>query len=97
MHWLWVHSGLQSGNSAWYLFPSGIGSIIIPPILTGLTVLVGLWWHNQCHVHHCYRYARRTTAAGDRACRKHHPDKPLTAESLRQRHHLYLGSKPGRG
>lgn len=26
LHWLWFHAGLSSGNSPWYLFPSGWGS-----------------------------------------------------------------------
>ena len=26
MHWLWVHGGLSSPNSPWYLFWSGIGA-----------------------------------------------------------------------
>ena len=93
-HWLWFHAGLDDGTDAWYLFPSGWGSILLP----WLGVYLAMLWHHQCHVTRCYRYARRTTAAGERACHKHHPDRrKLTAEELRRRHHLFLGDHPGAG
>lgn len=97
MHWLWFHLGLSSGNGAWYLFPSGWGSIVLPPLLNGVVIAAVFWWHHQCHVTGCYWYARRTTAAGERACRRHHPDGKVTVADLRSRHHLYLGKQPGRG
>lgn len=97
--WLAHVGGFRNGdgNSAWYLFPSGWGSIILPPVITiaGATAVWG--WHNQCEVHRCHWVARRKTAAGARACWRHHPDGHLTAEQLRANHHLYLGRRPGRG
>ena len=98
-HWLAYNTGSENvpGVAHNYNFPSGIGSIIIPPVLNGLALLAVLWWHNQCHVDGCYWYARRKTAAGDLACWRHHPDRKLTVADIRQRHHLYLGGKPGRG
>ena len=97
--WLAYETG--SRNSATpppdYNFFSGVGSVILPPVLNGLALAVVFWWHHQCHVDGCFRYARRTTAAGDRACRRHHPDGKLTAAAVRTRHHLYLGERPGRG
>ena len=53
--------------------------------------------HN-CEVHHCWRLGRHVVeGTGLRVCRKHHPEGHLTAAGVRQRYHLYLGGKPGRG
>lgn len=49
-------------------------------------LLVPLAWHHQCGVGGCYRYARRTTAAGERACPKHHPHPERTVEDLHAAH-----------
>jgi hypothetical protein len=38
-------------------------------------------------VHRCYWYARRTTAAGERACFRHHPDPVRAAKDLHAAHH----------
>jgi hypothetical protein len=88
--WLYVHAGLQSGNSPWYLFPSGIGSIIIPPLITLAGVAALWWWHHQCAVHRCYWPARRLTAAGERACFRHHPHPKRSAEDVHEAHHAVL-------
>ena len=34
---------------------------------------------------------------GQKVCRKHHPDGHLTAAHVRERYHIYLGGKPGKG
>lgn len=98
-HWLSYETG--SENTAMpphnYNFFSGFGSIILPPVLNGFAFAAVFWWHNQCGVHGCYWYARRATAAGERACWQHHPEKKVTAGDLRMRHHLYLGERPGDG
>ena len=93
MNWWQVHAGLGSGNSPWYLFPSGWGSILIPPVLTGIIVLAGLWWHHQCHVGGCHWPARRKSAAGDPLCWRHMPHRELTHRELLARHHAALQSE----
>lgn len=97
VHWLWFHGGLSDGNSSWYLFPSGWGSIIIPPLLTALPIVWVLARKHNCEVHRCWRLGRHVTAAGQHVCRRHHPDGHLTAQAVREAHHLYLGQRPGRG
>lgn len=97
LHWLWLHGGLSSGNSPWYLFPSGIGSIIIPPLITLAGIGVLFWWHHRCEVakpRRCYRYARKTTAAGHRACKHHHPEGKLTAADVTAAHVAATSGKP---
>ena len=84
MNWLFVHAGLSSGNSPWYLFPSGAFSY-----LAVLSFFAGLWAflrRHNCEVHKCWRLARHTTAAGHRVCRFHHPDDHLTAAHVAAAH-----------
>jgi hypothetical protein len=87
----WISHGTGSYNTPGtahnYNFYSGFGSDIIPAFLTILGLGIGFWWHNQCHVGGCFWYARRTTAAGDRACFIHHPEGALTKVVLHARHH----------
>lgn len=85
------------GNSPHYLFYSGFGSIVLPPILTvgGLGLLA--WWHGQCQVSGCYWPSRRKTAAGERVCWRHAPHKHRTWAEICEAHHLFLGERPGRG
>lgn len=98
-HWIAYATGSYNtpGTPHNYNFNSGFGSVILPPVITVAGAGVLMWWHHQCHVSGCWWYARRQTAAGDRACWRHNPGRRLTADELRRRHHLYLGSKPGRG
>ena len=93
-HWFAHGTGSYNtpGSPHNYNFNSGAGSIWIPVFATPAITLTGLaagfWWHHQCHVDGCLRYARRVTAAGDRACWVHHPDRvPLTERLLHARHH----------
>ena len=95
MHWL----GTDSGNSPWYLFYSGLFGV--------LTIAAGLFWNgwvnyrrHNCRMRWCPRLGRHeyTDPHGVKRalCYKHHPDvthKQLTRERL----HLYLGDRPGRG
>lgn len=85
------------GNSPHYLFYSGFGSIVLPPILTvgGLALIA--WWHGQCSVSGCFWPSRRRTAAGEKVCWRHRVHKHRTWDDICAAHHLYLGSKPGRG
>ncbi len=98
LNWLWFHLGLSNGNSAWYLFPSGWGSIIIPPILTAAPIVVVLLRKHNCHVHGCWRIGRHPVEGTPyTVCSRHHPDGELTAAQVRDRYHLYLGKQQGRG
>lgn len=94
--WSQYHFGFRNGdgNSPHYLFYSGFGSIIIPPVLNGLFIGLAFWWHHQCAVTGCLRYARRTTAAGERACWVHHPERKVTVHDLHLRHHMHRHKCP---
>lgn len=86
-HWL-VHVtgcdyGAPYGHFVFYNFWSGIAG----SFLVGLSVWsAGFWWHNQCSVHHCWWYARRTTAAGERACWRHTPERKRTVQDIHKAH-----------
>ena len=88
-HWLAHQTGsLNSpGTPPNYNFYSGTGSILIPPLLDGLVFALLFWWHHQCHVSGCLWYARRTTAAGERACWRHHPQPERTHQDVLDAHH----------
>ena len=99
MHWLIHGTGGDSGSGLIYLELSGFLSIVIP-LIVQLIVVAFLWgWHNQCTVHHCYWPTRRKTAAGDKACWRHIPPsmRRVSVDTLRERHHLYLGKQAGKG
>jgi len=87
--WLAVHTGSlnSQGTPPNYNFYSGFGSIIMPPLLNGLVLALVFWWHHQCHVSGCLLYARRTTAAGERACWRHHPERKRTVRDIHAAHH----------
>lgn len=83
LHWL----GIDSASGAQYLAWSGSGSVILPWLMNGLTFAGLLWFHHRCHVTGCWRYARRVTAASERACRRHHPEPHRTAGEIEAAHH----------
>jgi hypothetical protein len=91
-HWLAFATGSYNvpGIAHNYNFNSGFGSIVLPPMITLTGIALGFWWHHQCHVAGCFWYARKVTAAGDRACWIHHPDRKLTAHHIHVRHHEAL-------
>lgn len=92
---LWHWLGLDNVSGFAYAFWSGFGSIILPPLIT-LAGVALLWlWHQQCHVAGCYWPSRRQTAAGERACWRHHPQPKRTAEDVRFAHHAVLRSRRG--
>ena len=78
--------GLDNPSGGVYLFLSGAGGILLPWLAAGML----FWWHHQCTVHGCYRYARRVTAAGDRACRRHHPEPAPGPADIKAAHHAML-------
>jgi hypothetical protein len=95
VHVMGVDYGLPYGHWGWYNFHSGFGSIILPPLLNGLVLGAIFWWHHQCGVHGCLWYARRTTAANERACFRHHPHPKRTAADIHAAHHHALGLHHG--
>ena len=100
MHWLQSFFGFGGGEGtgAHSLFWSGIAGILIPPLLTAVPIVWVLLRRHNCEVHRCWRLGRHVVeGTGLRVCRKHHPEGHLTAAGVRQRYHIYLGGKPGRG
>jgi hypothetical protein len=91
LRWL----GLDDPGSPFYLFYSGLGSDLSELAILG--GLIAVYRRHNCEVHRCWRLARHATAAGHHVCRRHHPDGHLTAQSVREAHHLHLGGKPGKG
>jgi len=82
--------GTDSGNGAFYLFYSGL--------FTVLCVVGGQLWNgylnarkNNCHVRGCWRIGRRVVPGTDwHACNRHHPDKPPSHEHLISMHRIHL-------
>ena len=106
MHWLWFHAGLSNGNYSWYLFPSGWGSILIPPVITVAGIWVMFWWRTSCqHSRWCVRHGRHDwtdpeTKAVHKLCWKHAGARKHVGARLRelqQKTGAYLGDKPGKG
>ena len=94
LHWL----GVDDVSGAAYAFWSGFGSILIPPLLTAGPVMWVLLRKHNCHAKGCWRIGRHPVeGTGYVVCRRHHPDEKPTAAHIRERHHLYLGGKPGKG
>ena len=100
MHWLAHFFGVAQGdsNSSAYLWWSGVGSDLA--YLSFLIAGVTLYRRHNCRMRWCWRLGRHEYTDPDGVvrvlCWKHHPDvkyKNLTRERL----HLYLGKKPGRG
>lgn len=83
MNFLAHISGYRNESGPVYGFWSGFGGAWV---LGYAGLGLGFLWHAQCHVTHCYWPARRITAAGDRACWRHHPHKKITEAMLLKRH-----------
>lgn len=91
-HWLQEVTGTNIGipghTPRWYNFHSGFEGDYA--LYAGLIML---YWHNTCHQHKCPRLARHKTDAGDRVCKRHHPDMgksfKLTAAYIKHRHAAY--------
>ena len=100
MHWLQSFFGFASGdgNGSRYLFFSGAGSDLA--YLSFLWGGVVLYRKHNCRMRWCWRLGRHefTDPHGvtRSLCYRHHPGvthKQLTRERL----HLYVGDRPGRG
>jgi hypothetical protein len=110
--WIYFHAGLNSGESPWYLFWSGV----FPALegLAALSVIGGIvaWYRRgNCKKRWCPRighfpFTDPADGVSRLLCWKHHPDvkhKHLhqalidEIQERRERHHIYLGDKPGRG
>ena len=90
--------GNGDGNSAYYLFWSGAGSDLA--YLSVFAAALGMYRKNNCRMRWCWRLGRHEYTDPHHVtrllCWRHHPGvthKQLTRERL----HLYLGDKPGKG
>lgn len=90
--WLYVWLGLANVSGPIYAFWSGSGSVLLPWLLNGFLIAGLFWWHHQCHVHRCFWYARRKTAAREAACWRHHPEPKRTVADLHEAHHAAKGT-----
>ena len=96
MGWLLHVLGVDDVSGRWYGFWSGFGSDLSELAIVG--ALAAMVRQHNCEVHRCWRLGRHVVeGTGLRVCRKHHPEGHLTAAGVRQRYHIYLGGKPGRG
>lgn len=83
--------GVDNLAGPWYGFWSGFA---------GDLVYLGAAWaivrRNNCHVNRCWRLGR--LQAGEfKVCRRHHPDGAPDVRTIRERYHLHLGQRPGKG
>lgn len=87
-HWFQEVTGTNNGipghTPRWYNFSSaGLE-------FTAIGVAATFYWHHNCHQNKCPRWARYTTAAGDKVCKTHHPemgpDFKMTALHIKRRH-----------
>jgi uncharacterized protein YxeA len=64
--------GIDDVSGPFYAFYSGIGGIIIPPIMTVGGFAVVQWWHHRCH-YPCWRIGRHPHQHFN-YCKHHHPN-----------------------
>ena len=91
--------GLDGGP--FYNFFSGLFGVLVVGAGVLASAYVNAKRHN-CHVKGCWRVGRQQVEGTSFVtCRRHHPEgKPSAARierTWRERAHLYLGDKPGRG
>lgn len=93
VHWTGSDYGAPYGHFVPYDFVSGI--------FGGSAFLTAAWVmlrRHNCEVHRCWRLGRHVVeGTGHHVCRRHNPEGSITAEHVRQRYHLYIGSRPGKG
>jgi hypothetical protein len=106
VHHLWLQVlhvlGVDDPTGRWYAWWSGFAGdvTLVAAILTAPYVQ---WKRNNCQVRRCWRFGRHPfTDEGvtRHLCYLHHPDvqdRQLTVRHLQEKHHLYVGRKPGRG
>jgi hypothetical protein len=82
---IFVIIGSRNETGGWYGLWSGFAGGV--RVFEWFVILGLIWWHHQCSVSRCYWYARRTTAAGERACWKHHPTPKRTVGEVHAAHH----------
>ena len=91
-HWL----GTDSGNSAFYLFYSGLFGVLVVGGSLSLNAYVTARKHN-CHQPRCWRVGHLPVDGTPFVvCHRHHPSPPAR-ETIQQRYHLYAGRRPGKG
>ena len=96
--WLSVHTGTVNEPGVYYGFFSGFGSIVIPPVITAAPIVAVLLRKHNCHVSGCWRIGSLPVEGTTYVvCRHHHPDGGITAGEIRERLHMYIGKRPGRG
>lgn len=84
--WAFLHiTGSDNTSGVEYGFWSGFGSDIQEAAILGLA-WTG-YMHLTCHVSTCKRPGFHHTAAGERTCKKHHPDGGRTVEQIHAAHH----------
>jgi hypothetical protein len=92
VHWTGSDYGFPYGHFQPYDFLSGFASLSI------IGLLIAQCRKHNCHVHRCWRIGRHLVEGTPyTVCRRHDPSGPVSAADVRQRYHLYLGGKPGRG
>jgi len=97
--WSWLAHvlAIDSLTDRWAAWWDGAGSVLVPYVLSAATFGAIFWWHHQCAVQGCYWYARRTTAAGERACWRHHPHKKRTVKDIHDAHHAAVAAENSAG
>lgn len=98
MHW----TGADNPTGPEYSFWSGFAGDIT--LLFAILAAPFIQWKRaSCQVRKCWRFGRHPFTDGPvtrRLCWRHHPDvkfNQFTVRHLQERHHLYLGDKPGKG
>ena len=91
-HWF----GTDNGNSATYLFYSGIFGVLV--FAAGqIAAVYAILRRNNCHQPRCWRLGRFPVEGTTwNACHRHHPHPPDSG-TIRHRYHLYVGERPGDG
>ena len=102
--WAWIMHATGSDNVSGpeYGFWSGFaGDVTL--LFAILTAPFVQWKRNNCQTKGCWRFGRHPFEDAGvirHLCYLHHPGvkhKQLTVRHLQEHHHLYLGSRPGRG
>jgi hypothetical protein len=71
IHWLLHYTGIDTQQSEFYDFWSGIGPVIFGQLPILGAVLLG-YRHRNCYVPGCLRLGHTDPEHGHPACRKHH-------------------------